>query len=434
MPAAGVEPDGGDADGSDLVAIVSSDMVPNMLDGTAKIDAAGSQYRQVTANFYAVADFESIYAVSGAGPAFMYDGLAFARIHTGLPIEKEIPRHITVHQGRLVLGYGAGTDQLSVAGDPLNFDGVSGAIETGVASPTTGVYPLNGQTLAIFTRDNVQMMQGDVGAPSMGFITPNTGCIEYSAVSSGIFLYASNRGVESMDQTPAYGDFSNSSISQQVSPWLTQRVQRSQQFEGQPNYLLNAITVRNKQQYRLFFKDKKILSATFIAPGEAPQYTIQSHPVAWRTLIAVTESLGRDRVFGAHDDGYVYELDRGNRFDDQSIKGYLVLVADSQEAPHAKKRFSDGLIHGSAVDYASFTMCSSGDNTAPNPANSFQQYFGDKSAKATGSDQYGTSLTEIANAGRQLVVRIDVDNKGTEPPITLQAISYNVIQNGDART
>jgi hypothetical protein len=435
MPAGGVTPDGGVADGSDLVALVSADMTVNMLDSTAKMDANGSQYRQLTANFYAVADFEAIYAASGAGPAFMYDGIAFSRIYTGLPIEKEIPRHIAVHQGRIGLGYGAGTDQLSVAGDPLNFDGVSGAIESGVASPTTGLYPLNGQTLAIFTRDNVQMMQGDVTAPAMGFITPNTGCIEYSAVSSGIFLYTSNRGVESMDQTPAYGDFANASISQQVSPWLTQRVQRSKQFEGQPNYLLSAVTFRNKQQYRLFFKDKKILTGTFLAPGEPPQYTIQSHPIAWRTLIAVTESLGRDRVFGASEDGYVFELDRGNRFDDQAITAWLVLVADSQGAPASKKRYTDGLIHGSVVDYASFSMCSSGDNSPPDPANSLPQYFGDQNAAATGEEQYNAaSLTEIGNAGRQVLVRIDVDNKGSEPPILLQAISYNVIPMGDART
>src|SRR5690606_6054756 len=118
-------------------------------------------------------------------------------------------------------------------------------------------------------------------------------------------------------------------------------------------------------------------------PGEPPQYTIQSHPVAWRTLIAVTESLGRDRIFGAHEDGYVFELDRGNRFDDQPIKAFLVLVADSQGAPYAKKRYSDGLIFGSTSGFAQFTLCSSGDNTQPDPANSFPQFFGNANGPAT---------------------------------------------------
>ena len=56
------------------------------------------------------------------------------------------------------------------------------------------------------------------------------------------------------------------------------------------------------------------------------------------------------------------------------------------------------------------------------------------SGVATADEQYGVSATEIANSGRQLVLRIDVDNKGSEPPVLLQAISYNVIGLGDTRT
>jgi hypothetical protein len=323
--------------------------------------------------------------------------------------------------------------QFSAPGDPLDFSGVNGAGETGVASPVTGMYPLNGQTLALFTRDNVQMMQGDVGAPTMGFASPNTGCIEYSAVSSGAYLYTSNRGVESMEQTASYGDFATQPLSAPVSPWLSRRVQRSVSYEGEDRSLVAALPVRAKQQLRLLFADRRQLTATFLRPGEPPQFTIQEFPDAFDVVLAATESAGRDRLFGACGDGYVFEFDRGNRFDDAAIAWSVTLTTDDQKLAFVTKSFTDAHVHGSVVGYGAFGMSTATNYDAPNPAVSYPQTFGDASLAAAVDPSSAVSLTEVRNHGRSLTLMF-TGTDTSQPPVTLQAVSFNAVQTGETRT
>jgi len=447
-PAPGVTPDGGVADGSSLIARTETSVTKNVMDWSALLSGQGkkpnqSKYQYDTSNFYAAADFDAIYGVSGAGPAFMYDGYAFTRIYTGTPEQDDIPRHVRVHQSRLFLGYKSGSVQWSVAGDPLSFDPLNFAGEIGVGAAVRGLIELNGDTLAQLTQKGVSMIQGDVGlSPYPGIISPDVGCVEYSAQSMGQFMYTSFRGIQNLRATQAYGDFDTSQFSRDVWSWLNPRVQTSAFFESANIGVINSLAVRNKSQYRLMFADGKQLTATFLRQGEMPQYTIQTYyhadavtPLTWDVVTAGVETNGRDRLFGATNDGtgYVYEIDRGYSFDGAAITGFAELVVMDQGAPQQKKEYTDLQVHGIATGYASFNTSRATNYGQPDPSINYANVFGSLTAAPTGSEAYFSSAVPIRNFGRNLTLRFD-RSSNSEPPVTLQAVSYNIESAGDKRT
>lgn len=446
-PGPGVTPDGG-ADGSTLIAMTENSMTKNVMDWGALLTGQGKQpskakYQYVVSNFYAAADFDAIYGVSGCGPAFMYDGFAFTRIYTGTPEQDDIPRHCAVHQSRLFLGYRSGSVQFSVAGNPLSFDPLQFAGEIGVGAAVRGLMELNGDTLAEITQKGVSMIQGDVGlGPYPGIISPDVGCVEYSAQSMGQFMYTSFRGIQNLRATQSYGDFDTSQFSWDVWSFLRPRVQTSAFFESANIGVINSLAVRNKSQYRLMFADGKQLTATFLREGEMPQYTIQQYyhangttPLTWDVVTAGVESNGRDRLFGATNDGtgYVYEIDRGYSFDGGNIAGYFVMAIDDQRSPAQDKAFPDMHIYGIATDYAAFTMSRGVNYQDPNPTYNYPQRFGSLTAVPTGEEAYGVSNTPVRNFGANISFRFDV-NSNSQPPVTIQAISYYITPAGQKRT
>lgn len=447
-PAPGIAPDGGGSDGSSLIALTENSATKNVMDWSALLSGQGkkpnqSKYQYDTSNFYAAADFDAIYGVSGAGPAFMYDGYAFTRIYTGTPEQDDIPRHVRVHQSRLFLGYKSGSVQWSVAGDPLSFDPLNFAGEIGVGAAVRGLIELNGDTLAQLTQKGVSMIQGDVGlSPYPGIISPDVGCVEYSAQSMGQFMYTSFRGIQNLRATQAYGDFDTSQFSRDVWSWLNPRVQTSAFFESANIGVINSLAVRNKSQYRLMFADGKQLTATFLRQGEMPQYTIQTYyhadavtPLTWDVVTAGVETNGRDRLFGATNDGtgYVYEIDRGYSFDGAAITGFAELVVMDQGAPQQKKEYTDLQVHGIATGYASFNTSRATNYGQPDPSINYANVFGSLTAAPTGSEAYFSSAVPIRNFGRNLTLRFD-RSSNSEPPVTLQAVSYNIESAGDKRT
>ncbi len=64
-----------------LIATVTSAPEYNLLPSSAEIEAANSKYEVILANYYENDDAEAIYGVTGAGPAFTFDGNNFSLIN-----------------------------------------------------------------------------------------------------------------------------------------------------------------------------------------------------------------------------------------------------------------------------------------------------------------------------------------------------------------
>lgn len=442
-PVAGIFPDISNYTNDTLLANTSAIASMNVMDWSSLIaapplqdgtSAPPSKYQYVAKNFYASTGFDALYGVSGAGPAFYYDGINSSRIQTGLTGVLESPRHITEHQGHIVLGYYSGITEWSNSDNVLTFDPVLNSRDAGgqgFGEAIRGMHSMNGDALAVWTRTTVKMIQGQLTSPAgnpisayVSIVSPTSGGIEYTMQPMQTWMYADFRGVTSVKTTQAYGDFEIGHISAPVAPFLIPRLQLTSRVEGGNIGPINSYLVRNKNQYRLLFGDGVQMTTTFLADGEPPQITTQKYfhndgvtPMTWDVIIADTQSTGQDHIYGATNDGtgWVYELERGTSFDGGVIPAYAIISGNDLQAPYSNKMWFDAAIHGVAKDYATFNVSRSPNYVAPTYNPSIPMVFGSTSAMPTGEISGFVSFNVIQMEGRSINIRIDSSHNDQFP-------------------
>lgn len=219
-----------------------------------------SRYEFISTNFYGDKGMYSFYGVHGLERSFAYNNDFFYKICTQPDAGKDRPRHIANHHGHLALGYGDGRVDLSVVGEPYNFDGALGASSWATADPVTGLLPLSGMVLGIFGEKSVTGLSGTtVDNFATQIISAKMGAIEYTIADMGFPVYANHYGIYTLSQVQQYGDFMGTPLSQDISPWLRPRLVRSYTKDEE---VVCAWPVRSKNQYRLAFGDGAILTMT----------------------------------------------------------------------------------------------------------------------------------------------------------------------------
>lgn len=262
--------------GGNKLADLTDTFAYNSLELNPILAQENTRYEFVTANFYANADWDAFYGVNGIGRAFYYtaDGL-FAHIYTQLDEDKDNPRHVEYHHNHLALGFRQGSVMTSVAGEPHNFLAEEGAQEHGVGDRVTGLQSLSGDVLGVFCEASIRGIAGTaVDNFTQQVIAPKTGCIEYTLVNMGEPVYCNSAGIVTLSQSEKYGNFVGQPLSYDVNSWLRPRLNRiSGRFSPQAA-VVAAMPVRAKNQYRLFFRDGKVLTMTVIPDGGA-KFTTQ---------------------------------------------------------------------------------------------------------------------------------------------------------------
>lgn len=253
-------------------------MAYNGLPTADAIVANDSRYTFITANFYAVTALDSIYGAHGLPRAFAYNGDFFYKIYTQPDAEKDQPRHAAYHHGHLALGFDDGRVDLSVIGQPYNYDGAMGASEWSIGDRITGLLPLSGTLLGIFGSKSIYGLSGTtVDNFATQVITPNIGAIEYTVTDMGFPVYANAYGIYTLAQTQQYGDYLGTPMSQDISPWLRPRLVRKPTSD---KGVVVSWPVRSKNQYRLAFSDGYVLSMTLNAGQQsAPTFSFQQYTV-----------------------------------------------------------------------------------------------------------------------------------------------------------
>lgn len=235
-------------------------MVYNGLPPQESIISNRSRYEFITANFFADKKLDSIYGVHGLPRAFAYNGNFFYKIVTQSDPIKDSPRHVAYNQGHLALGYDEGRTDISVIGQPYNFDGALGASSWSTGDKVVGLLPLTGTILGIFCAKSIWGLSGTtVDNFSTQVVAPNMGAIEYTVTDMGFPVYANAYGVYTLAQTQQYGDYLGTPMSQDVSPWLRPRLVRKYTSDQE---VAVAWPVRSKNQYRLAFSDGYVMSMT----------------------------------------------------------------------------------------------------------------------------------------------------------------------------
>jgi len=336
------------------IADVSEVFVPDLagtgrLRGRETSTAPHTHYMWGTYNFLATVDRYMTFVVTGKSRAAFIssdNGTAFwNNIITEESAESDRPKYLSFHAGqRLALGFAKGIARLSAVGTPLNFSGLDGAVEIGTGDSITGMLEAFGDSTIVFGARSIRRITGSGAAFELKTISSSAGAFDYTAASvAGAFLYVNQNGVCSLDQTSAYGDFSNSSVSGAVDPWLTPRViQDATSFEL--GGTLCAFPVRDKNQYRLFLGDGNVLNMSVTPEGIQP--TISNYalvegslrvPLAWDSsvsdegyeyvLVVWDRVKAEEGVRGVVEDlpadNIIYRLDHGWGFDGATFPHYI---------------------------------------------------------------------------------------------------------------
>lgn len=425
----------GDGDGSIVIAVTDGSPTRQAFPTYSALSSADRylKYEFITSNFYARRGLDAVYFCNGLGPAMMFDGEHFCRIWTGLTSDREKPLHVCDHQGHLCLGYEAGTVEASVPGNPLSFDGAAGAMELGFGATVVGLCSTNGDSLVVFTDHDIQMIQGKLDSgPYQSIISSDLAAIEYTIQPSVQFVFTSAVGIHNLQSVQAYGDFKPSSTSENIWPFLKDRVAAKVIEKNEPIGIIGSYTVRGKGQYRLLFNDGYQLTTTYISDSEPPQYTLQKfNSLPMNVVCNATDENGKDRIFASSNanPGFVYELDCGHSADGQPINGYFDLSIADQKTPWQGHRYSDMAVYGQAVDYADFNVYRSGSYTQIDLTNPIAHKFGDNAATKT--DNNGLMLPYASFASVQIEgrgVNLRFSHNESQQPHTIQAIT---LQAGD---
>lgn len=254
--------------GSSAVLTINGTVTITALPGTGALAGSGTRYVWNTYNFYGQSATLSAYGATGTSRSFWANEHGYGFIQALPEVEKDTPKYVSFHSGKLALGYKNGSVLLSVAGEPYNFNGVDGAIEIATGDDITGLLELPGETLAVFGRRSIRKITGYSDADTqLGTIAGNSGCFDYTAVLVGQdAVYASHNGISTLGQTAAYGDFIGSRVSDPISTWLRPKLVRSRPgFEE--GGTVCAYPVRSKGQYRLVLASGETVIATFTKDG-----------------------------------------------------------------------------------------------------------------------------------------------------------------------
>lgn len=233
-----------------------------------------SRYQFITENFYGDPELNSMYGVHGLPRAFAYNGDYFYKIHTQPDPVKDSPRSIANHHSHLALGFHGGRVDISVVGEPYNYDGAMGASSWAFGDKVVGLLPLSGTILGVFGAKSIWGISGTtVDNFATQVISPNIGAIEYTICDMGFPVYANAYGIYTLSQTQQYGDYLGQPMSKDISPWIRPRLMRKPTSDKE---VVCAFPVRSKNQYRLCFSDGYVTSMTL--NGQAmPTFSLQKY-------------------------------------------------------------------------------------------------------------------------------------------------------------
>lgn len=285
----------------------------------------GGRYEFVTYNFGGASGTQAMYGCDGVNPAFQFDGATFVQILTGMATDT--PSHITAYKKHLFLSYASSVQHSSI-GDPLAWSVVTGAAEIATGEQVVGFDVQPGDVLAIFNRNATYLLYGTSTA-DWNLVTHSneTGAIEWSIQHMAESIYMDDRGLSSLSRTQAYGDFQEGTLSYDVELY----------FRAANWSVLSSVTVREKDQYRLFFQDKSCLLMTKSKRGY--MFTFVGFPVTAECCCSIENSNGEEEIYFGSETGYVYQMEKGDSFDGGLITYSLRLPFNNLGRPQHKKRF-----------------------------------------------------------------------------------------------
>ena len=324
----------------------------------------GVRLRLINHNFYAHSGGERMYGVTGAGPAFEFDGELFTPIFTG--IDDDRPHFLAAHENHLFLGYPQGSLIHSALGDPVSFQDADGAAEIATGATMTGILSGYRETLFVYAANQLGRLFGTSAADwHFRVIDDEAGGIADTIQITNQPISYDDRGIRGLSATDEFGDFSVGTISDKIRPLLDAKRKAGV-------LPIASCRVRAKSQYRLWFDDGDCVVLSYIIGPRGRPYTAfglmryetvefpsgqasTGLPIVTRRILEHVASVenrdGRERVYATfRGSGFVYELEKGINFDGEAIPAIMQLTFNDFGRASMIKRFRKLLLETDAED------------------------------------------------------------------------------------
>lgn len=288
-------------------------------------------------NFSGTVDKYRMYFADGQNFVCEFDGTRIVPIRTGISDDK--PKFVVGHRNHLVMGIQSSL-QLSSRGDPYAWTALTGAAELALGDTITNVVPQRGDgstgVLFVTTQKHKFILYGTTTSDfKLIQYADETGAYAYTVQNIDFAYYLDDRGITQLAASQNFGGFQLGVLSNPVQPII----------DAKRNLAVASCVVKSKNQYRLFFSDGtgmilNVASAdgAAITPGALMPFDYSSITNMFNVFSYVGTD-GRERIFGAGSDGYVYELDKGASFDGTDIDAHLLMVFNYMKSPYIRKRF-----------------------------------------------------------------------------------------------
>ena len=324
---------------------------------------AGGRFEFITDNFGGHTGTRRMYGVDGVSKGFEYDGTVFVPIYTGMTTDT--PKHVTAHHKHLFYQFTGGSNQHSSIGDPYGWSAVTGASEISTGDDLVGFSNLPGETLAIFSRNQTNVLYGTSSSDwQLNEHSGDAGAIEWSLQDIGWPIFLDDRGVMDMRSTLNYGDFKSATLSELVQPLI----------DTKKSKVVDSMRVKSKDQYRLFFSDNTVLTMG-IAKGKPTGFFSWDLGKVVRVSCAVEDSSGDEILFFGSDDGYIYQMDKGTSLDGSAVLAFARLPYNNVGMPRRRKRFSRAVLEVDAQVSTALNFQQSFDYGDPDAPSPFDQAF-----------------------------------------------------------
>lgn len=289
--------------------------------------APGGTWQTVNFNFSGQTATRRTYGVTTTSRGFEFDGTVFVPIKTGAADDR--PQYVAAHKNYLFFALASSLMNSAVA-LPYDWQAAAGASEIAVGDDITGLKPLKGEALGVFTKNTIQQLLGSAPASfQLQSISPESGAVPRTVQTIGQTFALDDRGVTQVETTQAYGNFEAATVSRKVQPLIDF-------IRGK---VIGSYLIRQRNQYRLMLGDGTVV-IMFVASSERRDFMRIQYPFMPQCIYSDEDTTsGTERVFAGAADGFVYELERGLSFDGAAIEAYLRLWYQSNKSPRIRKRF-----------------------------------------------------------------------------------------------
>lgn len=295
----------------------------------------------------AVGSVQRAYAADGVNKGFEFDGVAVVPIVTGNTVD--VPERVMVHAGHLWFSFDNSV-QLSGLGTPYNWTALAGAAELLADGRVTVMKRLQGgqssSSAAICHEQGMHILYGTT-TDDFNLVTfeDSTGAKARTAQLLGQLFVLDDRGVMGASTSQNYGNFSGSSLTMPIRPFIQTR----------RNTATGSLVNREKNQYRLFFGDGAGLYITMSGGKLLGSMPVQ-FPDVVRCCWTGESPDGTEVAYFGSDDGFVYKLDAGTSFDGEEINAYFGLNFANQGNSRQVKRYRKVTAELSIDAYVSFDV------------------------------------------------------------------------------